>query len=66
MQQDDTVPTDAEIEAAAERLGPRWLETAARLKAGSVSRIVQSLAHGRSHAVTVEVKRAPRRGQKAP
>ncbi len=57
----DPVPTDAEIEAAAERLGPGWLQGAPRPRAAGASLVVQSLARGRSHAVTVEVKRPARR-----
>lgn len=57
----DPVPTDAEIEAAAERLGPGWLQGAPRPRAAGASLVVQSLARGRSHAVTVELKRPARR-----
>ena len=55
-----TVPTDAEIDAATERLGADWLRTPARPHAAGSSQIVQNLARGRAHAVTVEVKRPPR------
>jgi hypothetical protein len=55
-----SVPTDAEIDAATERLGADWLRSPARPHAGGSSQIVQNLARGRAHAVTVEIKRPPR------
>ena len=55
-----TVPTDAEIDAATERLGADWLRSPARTHTAGSSQIVQNLARGRAHAVTVEIKRPPR------
>lgn len=57
----DQVPTDAEIEAAAQRLGSNWARSGARSPAGRAGQIRQSLAHGRSRTVAVEIKRPPRR-----
>jgi hypothetical protein len=56
-----SLPTDAEIEVAAERLGLNWLQGSSRPYGAGASQIVQSLAHGRAHAVSVEIKRPPRR-----
>ncbi|MFI5022051.1 MAG: hypothetical protein ACHQRJ_10430 [Alphaproteobacteria bacterium] len=56
-----SLPTEAEIEVAAERLGLNWLRGSSRAFGGGASQIVQSLAHGRAHAVSVEIKRPPRR-----
>jgi len=56
-----SLPTDAEIEVAAERLGLNWLGGSSRAFGAGASKIVQSLAHGRAHAVSVEIKRPPRR-----
>jgi hypothetical protein len=53
-------PTDAEIASEAERLGANWAAAAARPRAAGAGHILQNLAHGRSHVVTVEVKRTPR------
>jgi hypothetical protein len=50
-----------EIELALERLSPNWARAAPRPRTGGVSYILQSLAHGRSHAVVLEIKRSPRR-----
>src|ERR1700730_4809336 len=47
----DPVPTDAEIELAVERLRPNWTRGVPRSRTGGTSHILQSLAHGRSHAV---------------
>jgi hypothetical protein len=55
------LPTNMEIESAVERLGPNWTPAAARLRTGGPSHIFQSLAHGRSHVVALEIKRSPRR-----
>jgi hypothetical protein len=55
------VPTDVEIESAVERLGPDWIRIIPRPRTGGASQILQSLAHGRSHAVVVEIKRSHRR-----
>lgn len=55
-----SAPTDEEIEAAAGRLNPNWLRRDPQHGAGA-GQIVQSLARGRAHAVTVEIKRPPRR-----
>ena len=58
-----SIPTDAEIEAAAERLDPSWLKGPTRPAAGQSNshRVVQSLPLGRAHSVAVEVKRPPKR-----
>ena len=56
----DRVPTNGEIELALERLSPNWARAAPRPRTGGIS-ILQSLAHGRSHAVVLEIKRLPRR-----
>jgi hypothetical protein len=55
------VPTDGEIESAVERLGPNWTRVIPRPRTGGASHIFQNLAHGRSHAVVVEIKRSHRR-----
>jgi hypothetical protein len=55
------VPTDVEIESAVERLGPNWTRIIPRPRTGGASHILQSLAHGRSHAVVLEIKRTHRR-----
>jgi hypothetical protein len=55
------VPTDVEIESAVERLGPNWTRVIPRPRTGGTSQIFQNLAHGRSHAVVVEIKRSHRR-----
>jgi hypothetical protein len=57
----DRVPTNGEIELALERLSPNWARAAPRPRTGGISYILQSLAHGRSHAVVLEIKRLPRR-----
>ena len=57
----DRVPTNGEIELALERLSPNWARAAPRPRTGGISYILQSLAHGRSHAVVLETKRSPRR-----
>jgi hypothetical protein len=57
----DWAPTDGEIELAVERLSPNWARGAPRSRTGGISYILQSLAHGRSHAVILEIKRSPRR-----
>jgi len=57
----DPVPTDAEIELAVERLRPNWTRGVPRSRTGGTSHILQSLAHGRAHAVVLEIKRSPRR-----
>ena len=56
----DRAPTD-EIELAVERLNPNWTRAVPRPRTGGTSYILQSLAHGRSHAVVLEIKRSPRR-----
>jgi hypothetical protein len=56
------VPTNGEIELAVERLSPNWARAAPRPRTGGISYyILQSLAHGRSQAVVLEIKRLPRR-----
>ena len=55
------VPTDAEVAAEAERLELSWARPAARSRSAAPGQILQSLAHGRSHMVALEIKRAPRR-----
>jgi hypothetical protein len=57
----DRVPTNGEIELAVEQLSPNWTSPAPRPRTGGTSYILQSLAHGRSHAVVLEIKRPPRR-----
>jgi hypothetical protein len=57
----DRAPTDGEIELAVGRLSPNWTRAAPRPRTGGTSYILQSLAHGRSHAVVLEIKRSPRR-----
>jgi hypothetical protein len=57
----DRAPTHGEIDLAVERLGPNWTRAAPRPRTGGTSYILQSLAHGRSHAVVLEIKRSPRR-----
>jgi len=53
--------TDVEIEAAAERLSLKWTPSALRQRPAGTSQILQKLAHGRSHAVALEIKRSQRR-----
>jgi hypothetical protein len=55
------VPTDMDIESAVERFGPNWTRIGPRPRTGGASHILQSLAHGRSHAVVLEIKRSHRR-----
>jgi hypothetical protein len=57
----DRAPRDGEIELAVERLSTNWASAAMRPRTGGTSYILQSLAHGRSHAVVLEIKRSPRR-----
>jgi hypothetical protein len=57
----DRAPTDGEIELAVERLSPNWARAAPRPRTGGISYILQSLAHGRSHAVVLEIKCSHRR-----
>ena len=57
----DRATTDVDIELAVERLSPNWARAAPRPRTGGISYILQSLAHGRSHAVVLEIKRLPRR-----
>ena len=54
-------PADGEIESAVERLSSNWTRAVSRPRTGGTSYILQSLAHGRSHAVILESKRSPRR-----
>ena len=61
MESATLVPTDAEIDAAAERLSLTWVRPAPRSYTIGTSQIRQSLAHGRSHPVALEIKRSPRR-----
>jgi hypothetical protein len=56
----------AEIELAVERLSPNWTRVVPRPHTGGTSYILQSLAHGRSHAVVLEIKRSPRRPGDSP
>jgi hypothetical protein len=55
------VPADGEIELAVERLSSNWTRAVPRSRTGGTSYILQSLAHGRSHAVVLEIKRSTRR-----
>jgi hypothetical protein len=57
----DPAATDGEIDLAVKRLSPNWARAAPRPRTGGTSYILQSLAHGRSHAVVRETKRSPRR-----
>jgi hypothetical protein len=57
----DRPPTDGEIELAVEWLSPNSTRATPRPRTGGTSYILQSLAHGRSHAVVLEIKRSPRR-----
>jgi len=57
----DRAPTDGEIELAVERLSSNWTRAAPRPRTGGTSYILQSLAHRRSHAVVLEIKRSPGR-----
>jgi hypothetical protein len=57
----NTVQADVEIESAVERLGPNWTRVVPRPRTGGAGHILQSLAHGRSHAVVLEIKRSHRR-----
>ncbi len=59
--QADRAPTEGEIELAVERLSQNWTRAAPRPRTGGTSYILQSLAHGRSHAVVLEIKHSPRR-----
>jgi hypothetical protein len=54
--------TDAEIASAAKRLGVNGEHSASPAPKSRSGQVVQRLAHGRSHAVTVEIK-APRRNK---
>ncbi len=56
-----SAPTDVEIESAVARLGPNWTRVVPRPRTGGASHIFQSLAHGRSHTVVLEIKPSPRR-----
>lgn len=62
----NSVPTESEIEAATQRLSADWARPVARSSQGGSSHIVQSLSAGRTHAVTVEVKRQPPRRRQKP
>ncbi len=57
----EPVPTDVEIDSAVERLSPEWARAVARPHNAGASHVIQRLAHGRSHAVTLEIKRSPRK-----
>jgi hypothetical protein len=57
----DWAPRDVDIELAVERLSPNWARAAPRPRTWGKSYIIQSLAHGRSHAVVLEIKRSSRR-----
>jgi hypothetical protein len=48
--------TDAEIEAAARQLGLNGPHSASPQRKAGVGQILQSLARGRSHMVSVEIK----------
>jgi len=61
MESTNPIPTNAEIEAAAERLSPTWVHSAPRSPTPGARQIHLSLARGRSHTVAVEIKRSPRR-----
>ena len=55
------VPTDGDIDLAVERLNANWTQTSQRPRNSSGGHVVQTLARGRAHVVTVEVKRPPGR-----
>ncbi|MFI4989021.1 MAG: hypothetical protein ACHQF3_16465 [Alphaproteobacteria bacterium] len=57
---DTSVPSDAEVADAAERLSVSWARTTARPRSAGPGQILQSLAHGRSHVVALEIKRTTR------
>ena len=54
-------PADGEIELAVKRLSSNWTRPVPRPRTGGTNYILQNLAHDRSHAVVVEIKRMPRR-----
>lgn len=54
-------PGDSEIEAATKRLSERWGQPITRRGSSERAKIEQTLSHGRSRPVTVEVRRGPRR-----
>jgi hypothetical protein len=57
----DAAATNADIDAAAERLSRTWLYSTPRSHSSGTSQIQQSLARGRSHTVALEIKRSSRR-----
>jgi len=54
---------DTDLDAETRRL-EQWARPAARPRNAGQSHVQQTLARGRVHAVTVEVKRAPRKPQR--
>jgi hypothetical protein len=56
----DRVPTDGEIELAVDRMSPNWTRAVPRPRTGGTNYILQRLAHGRTHAVVLQIKRSPR------
>jgi hypothetical protein len=54
------IPTDAEIASAAKRLGLNSRRSTSPARKSGGGQVLQSLAHGRSHMVTVEIKPARR------
>jgi len=57
----DAAASNAEIDAAAERLSRTWLHSTPRSHSPGTSQIQQSLARGRSHMVALEIKKSSRR-----
>ncbi|HYB10034.1 MAG TPA: hypothetical protein VEJ16_10215 [Alphaproteobacteria bacterium] len=57
----ERMPTDEEIAAAAERLSQTWRNPSPRAHSAGAGQIHQSLTRGRSHTVTYEIKRSPRK-----
>jgi hypothetical protein len=54
--------TDAEVASAARQLGLNAGSSAQTAPKSRSGQVVQRLAHGRSHAVTVEIKQSRRHG----
>ncbi len=53
--------TDAEVKSATEQLGVNGAHLTSSHRKSSVGQVLQSLAHGRSQMVAVEIKPSPRR-----
>jgi hypothetical protein len=61
MESANAAATNAEIDAAAERLSRAWLHSTPRSHSPGPSQIQQSLARGRSHMVALEIRKSSRR-----